>query len=367
MIFAAAALSVLLVFAILTARTRTPPFRHPDGRIIEGSIAEERRVPLGGWTQYVLIRGLDTTAPILVYVHGGPGTSEMPLLRVYNAALEENFIFVNWDQRGTGKSYAPGLDPATLTVDRMTRDLDELVDSLLAEFSKRRILLVCHSWGTQLGLEYVTRHPQKVAAYVSVGQVTNTLESEAHGVAWTISEAKARGDTVALRDLARIGPPPYSLEELRLQRRYIWKYGGAFREPRTVIDMVRVAVRAPETSWKDYIAFIRGEPFSSMALWPRVQAFDASKAHPRVEVPAFFLLGRHDRQVSPELAAEYFERLEAPYKELIWFEDSAHSPPFEEPELFNAEIIRIARQVGLLSAAEPGPLGTASSWSVQAD
>jgi pimeloyl-ACP methyl ester carboxylesterase len=352
LIFAAGSIAALLIVAALTARTHTPPFRHPDGRLVEGSIAEERRVTLGGWEQYVLIRGRDRTAPILLFVHGGPGTSEAALVRVYNAALEEDFIFVNWDQRGTGKSYSSNFDPATLTLDRMTRDLDELVDRLRAEFGKERILLVCHSWGTQLGLEYVSRYPEKVAAYVGVGQVTNETEADALGTAWALSEAKARGDDKAVRTLLEIGPPPYSIEDVVRQRKYIWKYGGTFHEPRSLIDVARTAVKAPEASWPDYIAFVRGSSLSMMALWPSVQTFDANEAYPRVAVPVFFILGRHDRQVSSVLASEYFKRLEAPHKELIWFENSAHAAPFEEPERFNAEILRIAREIGLLRQAE---------------
>jgi pimeloyl-ACP methyl ester carboxylesterase len=100
------------------------------------------------------------------------------------------------------------------------------------------------------------------------------------------------------------------------------------------------------------IAFVRGESFSSKVLWPRINAFDASKACPRVEVPVFFLLGRYDRQVSASLAFDYFTRLEAPSKELIWFENSAHTPPYDEPERFNTEVLRIARKIGLLTQAE---------------
>jgi proline iminopeptidase len=345
LIVAAALIVALAVVMALTARTHTPPFRHPDGRLVEGSIAEERRVALGGWSQYVLIRGRDRTAPILLYVHGGPGTSEMPLLRVYNAALEQDFVVVTWDQRGTGKSYSASLDPATLTLDRMTRDLDELVDRLRAEFGQDRILLVCHSWGTQLGLEHVSRHPEKVAAYMGVGQVTSETESDALGYAWALAEARARGDDGAVRALEGIGPPPFSIANVKRQRKYIWRYGGVFHEPRSLLDLVFTSLKAPETSWPDVIAFVRGTSLSMQALWPTVQAFDANTSYPRLEVPVFFLLGRHDRQVSPALAAKYFERLQAPSKELIWFEGSAHSPPFEEPDSFNAAILRIAHEV----------------------
>jgi proline iminopeptidase len=339
---------VLAVVMVLTARTHTPPFRHPDGQLVQGSIAEERRVTLGDWDQYVLIRGRNRTAPILLYLHGGPGTSEMPLLRVYNSALEENFVVVNWDQRGTGKSYSANLDPASLTLDRMTRDLDELVDLLRAEFGHDRILLVCHSFGTQLGLEYVSRHPEKVAAYVGVGQVTNETKSDALGYTWALAEAKARDDKEAVRTLNEIGPPPYSIANVQRQRKYISRYGGAFRKPRSLLDLVFTSLKAPESSWPDVIAFVRGTSLSMKALWPTVLAFDANTSYPRLEVPVFFVLGRHDRQVSPELAARYFDHLEAPYKELIWFEGSAHSPPFEEPDRFNAEIMRIEHEVQLI-------------------
>lgn len=351
LVFISAAILAVAVVLALAARTSTPPFRHPDGRLEAGAIAEQRRVVLGGWDQYVLIRGRDRTAPILLFVHGGPGSSEMPLLRVYNVALENTFVVVNWDQRGAGKSYSARLDPATLTLDRLTRDLDELVDLLRAEFRHERILLVCHSWGTELGLEYVSRHAEKVAAYVGVGQVTNETRSDVLGSAWALAQATARGDQTAIRALREIGAPPYSIANVERQRKYISRYGGAFHEPRSLLNLVLTALKAPEAAWPDVIAFTRGTSLSMKALWPTVLAFDAPTAFPRLHVPVFFLLGRHDRQVSSTLAAEYFERLEAPDKELIWFENSAHAPPFEEVDRFNAEIVRIARVVRLLRPA----------------
>lgn len=345
-----AALVALTVGIALSMRTDTPPFRDPTGQRIDGSIAVERRITLGGWDQYVLVRGRDRKAPVLLYLHGGPGTSEMPLLRVYDAALEEDFVVVYWDQRGTGKSYSANLDPATLTLERLTRDLDELVDLLRSEFGQDRVMLVGHSWGTQLGLAYVSRHPEKVAAYVGVGQISNATESDSLGYAWALAEARAREDHEAIRVLESIGLPPYSIPNVERQRKYVARYGGAFREPRSLLDLVFTSLKAPEVSWPDVIAFVRGTSVSMKALWPTAQAFDANTSYPRLDVPVFFLLGRHDRQVSSALAAEYFERLHAPHKELIWFERSAHSPPFEEPDRFTAEIRRIGREVRLPDA-----------------
>ena len=52
---------------------------------------------IGGVEQYVLLRGRSRTAPLLVYVHGGPGGSETPFLRLHNAELENDFLAVYWD------------------------------------------------------------------------------------------------------------------------------------------------------------------------------------------------------------------------------------------------------------------------------
>jgi pimeloyl-ACP methyl ester carboxylesterase len=76
-----------------------------------------------------------------------------------------------------------------------------------------------------------------------------------------------------------------------------------------------------------------------------LQGLDAVRDYPEIKVPVYFVHGRHDRQVSANQAKDYFEKVVAPAKEMIWFEESAHSPPFEEPEKFKAEIRRIANLV----------------------
>jgi pimeloyl-ACP methyl ester carboxylesterase len=347
-LFGSGLIIVLAAVAVLNARTFTPPFTGLEGKILPGSIAEERRIELGGWPQYVLIRGRNRNAPVLLFLHGGPGTTEMPMTRLFNAQLENDFVFVNWDQRGTGKSYSAKLDPETLTLERLTSDLDELVDLLRAEFNTNNVLLVCHSWGTHLGLNYVSLYPEKVAAYVGIGQISNPVESDRRGTEWVMEKARRAGDQKAVRDLATLGADPFSIDETILQRKYIWKYGGAFHEPKSIFETVRIALKAKEISWLDFFAFRNGTNFSLEALWTEIMEIDAKHDYPVLKVPVYFMLGRHDYQVSSALAREYFDVLEAPAKQLLWFEKSAHSPPFEEPELFNAEIRKIASDVGLI-------------------
>ncbi len=332
---------------VLTTRTSTPSFLDADGNVLPESIAEERRVKLGGVEQYVLLRGRSRTAPLLVYVHGGPGGSETPFLRIYNAELENDFLTVYWDQRGTVKSFDARLDPTELTIARMTADLGELIDLLLAEFSQDQVLLVAHSWGTVLALEYVAARPETVAAYISISQMTNQIADDTESFSWLLAEAQAHGDDRAISGLKALGPPPHTAKEMMVRDRYLNRLGGIFVKPQSDLDLLRSVLALSEFAWPDFISFLRGNTFSLEALCQELQDYDAYKRHPKIEVPIILMLGRRDRVVSPCLGAEYLATLEAPDKELIWFEKSAHMVPFEEPEKFNAAVRQIARQVGL--------------------
>lgn len=341
-------LILLPLLCALSACTSTPAFRSSNGQIVKGSIAEQRYIILGGVKQYVLLRGESRNAPILIYLHGGPGESETPVFRIYNAALEKYFLVVYWDQRDAGKSFDPRINPKSLTLKQIASDLDELVNLLLKEFGKKQVLLVGHSWGTVLALEYITHHPKKVAAYIGIGQVTNLSESEKLSYEWVLAQAIARGDRRAMRALHRIGAPPYGLRNLSVERKYLLEYGGAFHIPRTNCDIYRTALKAPETSILDLIPYLRGELRTLKAMWSTYMQTNTFAEYPSVGVPVFLMEGRYDHQVSSKLAAEYFQRLKAPYKELIRFEKSGHSPPFEEPVKFDNEVVRIARQVGFV-------------------
>lgn len=345
--FCLALLTALSLALIVKAFTYTPAFRDEAGNVVPNSIAGQRRVMLGGWGQYVLVRGRDKSKPLLLFVHGGPGTPEMPLVRVYNADLENDFVVVNWDQRGTGKSYSSDIDPKTITLPQIVADMDELIDKLRDEFGKDKVLLVCHSWGTQVCLEYLSKHPEKAAGYVAIGQVVNQQRSDLEGYHWALSQAKDRGDEAALRDLREIGPPPYAPDTIGRQRAYINKFGGSFYKPQSLLRTLATALRAPETSWLDYFSFRSGTALSNKMLWSALQGLDAIRDYPEIKVPIFFVHGRHDRQVSAIQAEDYFGKVVAPRKEMIWFENSAHSPPFEEPARFNAEIKRISAALTL--------------------
>lgn len=335
-----------IAFGVWTAQTHTPAFKDQTGRVIQGSIAEERRMSLGGEDQYVLLRGRDRTAPLLIFLHGGPGTSAMPFNRVFNADLETDFLTVNWDQRGTGYSFSAVSDWPSLTLEQMTADLTELVEQLCAEFDQEQVILVGHSWGSTLGLNYISQHPERVALYVGIGQMADTAKSERLVYDWAYQVAEARSDQKSLQILEEIGAPPYaSVDEMMKHRGVVNKFGGAWVTPMPDLRYASIAIKAPEFSWVGLRNTLRGADRSLPALFSTFTALKASEQYPRLDVPVVFFLGRGDRVVSPEPAVAYLSQLDAPFKEVVWFEKSAHSPHWEEPARYMSELRRMVRLV----------------------
>jgi pimeloyl-ACP methyl ester carboxylesterase len=329
----------------------TPAFRDAKGQMIPGSIAEMQRPVLGGVAQSVLIRGRNTGAPILVMLHGGPGSDETGMFRHYNAALEDHFIVVYWVQRGTGRSYSADIPVASMRRAQFVADLDQLIESLKARFHQRQVVLLGHSWGSSLGVAYAQAHPGNVAAFVGVGLVVNAAEGERRSYAFTLGEARRRGDAKAIADLTRIGPPPYSFDSILVERGWMERYGGATYRPFPLWQMVLTSFRASEMTVFDGLNFIPGGMFSGNAMAAENARVDWPHTATRFAMPVFIFAGRHDQNTPASLAHEYFERIDAPAKTFIWFEQSAHSPPFEQPRDFNAAIIDTVLPVVL---ARPG-------------
>ena len=323
---------------------KTPEFRGPGGGVLPGSIAEIAYSRLGGLDQWVMIRGESVENPPLILLHGGPGMSETGFFRHFNAQLEETFTVVYWDQRGTGKSFHPGIPRSSMTLERFISDLDELVDLVRERLGAATVALFGHSWGSLLGVLYAARFPEKVAAYAGSGQIGDWPAAEAGSYAFALAEAERRGRRRAVKRLRQIGPPPYSVDALLAERTLVSRFEGRMR-PRALLRVGRALLSGPEASVLELPAALRGFRFSLDAMWDEVSRLDLNERAPELEVPVFFLLGRRDHWVPPETSAAYFERLNAPSKELVWFEQSGHEPFVDEPARFNtvmAELVRPA-------------------------
>jgi pimeloyl-ACP methyl ester carboxylesterase len=280
--------------------------------------------------------------PLLILLHGGPGFPEMGLFRHFNAPLEKNFTIVYWEQRGTNKSFHPKIPRSSMTVEQFIADLDELVNAVRERFGKSKVAIYGHSWGSALGVLYAARFPEKVAAYAGAAQVGDWPASEALCYDFTLAEAARRGNQRALRELRAAGPPPHTGRSVIVQRKWLTRFVGMVRGM-SMSRVSRSVVRGPEFSIFDLPNILRGTLFSTYTMWEEVSALNLMKMAPVLQTPAFFLIGRHDHVIAPETSVAYFDLLAAPLKKLVWFEESAHEPAFEEPARFNAIMAELIR------------------------
>jgi proline iminopeptidase len=329
-----------LLWATAFARPHVPPVRDQLGRLVPGHVAHIEYPDIGGVPQAVVLRGLSESLPLVLFVHGGPGTPETPMLLELVPELSEVAVLASWEQRGAGKSFARSKPaPETLSIDQMTRDLLEVTEWLLHRYQRERLVLMAHSWGTVLAMHAMDQHPERYTAYVAIGQVADPVASEAAIYEWALAEARARGDDEALRDIEDIGPPRGGDYEdgvegrMRLGR-WIVRWGGALSGRSDLWPLIGAVLRSPVYGLGEKVAYLRGEAFSLSHLWHEMQTHDLPRAVRRVDVPLYFVHGRHDRQTPLEQARSYFEAIEAPLKAMFVFERSAHSPLFEEPGRF---------------------------------
>lgn len=324
----------------MRSRGTTPPFRGPDGQILPGSIAEIVYLRLGGLDQWVMIRGKSIANPILILLHGGPGFPEMRLFRTFNAPLEDHYVVVYWEQRGTDKSYTGNIPPSSMTVEQFLSDLDELVDIVCGHFRKDKVVLYGHSWGSVLGVLYASRFPNKVAAYVGTGQIGDWLASERASYAFVLAEAERRNNQRAVRELQAIGNPPHTFDKMLIQRKWLTGFVGIVRSM-SMWRFSRILLGGPESSIIDLPNILRGCLWSPKLMWEEISSLDLTKTVPTLQMPVFFFVGRHDHVVDGETSAAYFETLSAPSKQFVWFEESAHEPAVEEADKFNAAMAEL--------------------------
>ena len=304
-----------------------------------GGVATLEKIRIGGSDQWVLERSEDAGHPVVLFLHGGPGTSQLTSNRRDTRRLEKYFTVVNWDQRGAGKSYDAIGDSDRMNVGQFVADTRELTMYLLEKFHQDRLVLVGHSWGTVIGALAVSRYPELYSCYVGIGQIGKMAEGEAASYRWTLDQARKHGNRRAIAALTAMGPPPYDddwQKKTITQRGYLAWFGGEVYRSRLGASgrVLGGLLFSREYTLADRVNVLRGIHGSMRLLWPELFEVDLFESVPEINVPVFLMEGRHDHECPSEIAERYFSQLRAPAKKLIWFNQSAHLPNAEERDLF---------------------------------
>lgn len=312
------------------------PFLDENGNLLSGSISEKVFVNINGLEQGMFIKSKDATHPVLLYLHGG-----MPdyfLTRKYPTGLDDLFTVVWWEQRGSGISYRTDIPPETMTLNHMISDTVEVTKYLRQRFGKEKIYLMGHSGGTFIGIQAAARTPELYHAYIGIAQMSNQLKSEKLAYEYMLDRFKENGNKMMARELEEApvtmtgGAPAayFALRDTAMHNLGI----GTMKD----MDSVITGIFIPSLLSRDYtlsekINTWRAKANSGMALLGDIMlSTDLGKEVTELSVPVYFFEGIHDYTCSYVLAKEYFDQLKAPIKGFYTFEQSAHSPLFEEPE-----------------------------------
>jgi proline iminopeptidase len=325
--------------------------------VTPNGVEEQLLIPVDDTKQWISVRGRDRSNPVLLIIHGGPASPEMPIAWAYQTGLEDFYTVVQWDQRGSGKTFLAN-DPEkvgpTLSLDRIVEDAGEVVQYLRQRYDKDKIFVLGHSWGSIVGISLAKRHPEMLHAYIGMGQVINGFDNEREGYEQTLALARKAGNKEAVAELESIAPYPeidgeLPLAKINLERKWSIFYGG-LTYGRSTFDYYSNAERlSPEYSTEDLKAIGRGSRLSLERLLPELGGFNFTNVT-QFDCPIVMFAGRHDLTTPSNVTAEWIDRVEAPSRAIYWFENSAHMMTVEEPGRLLLHLVQDVRPLAAVSA-----------------
>jgi proline iminopeptidase len=303
------------------------------------------KVNTGGVDQWISIRGLNRQNPVLLFIHGGPGSPVMPIGWAFQKVWEDFFTVVQWDQRGAGKNWTESnvstLAP-TVTLCQLVEDALQMLEYLRQRMQKERIVVMGWSYGTRIAIEVARRRPECISAYVGVAQTTLGSGSEEYIYREIVERAKRLDDRQALDELREIAPYPNpkvknDIEHVLTVRKWVRALNGGWYGLKDLSLLFWLQTLSPEYTNADVATLEQSTYWFVEQLANNEGDFlegGAEGLPEALEVPVILMMGRHDLQTPYTKALEYFERLQAPVKRFITFDRGGHFPMFEQPGRF---------------------------------
>lgn len=303
-------------------------------------IDEQSYVMLGGQEQYLHIRGEDVRNPVIVWLHGGPAGPDGYFTYTFSNYLVNEYTFVCWDQRGCGRTYYrnQNVDPDndTVSFEQAQTDLDELVDYLCTRFNTKKVIIMGHSYGTLLGSQYSINHPDKVSAYIGVGQMVN-MESDIYSYEDALAVAKENNEDVSsmVEAYETYISNPTLINMLNL-RNYVSPYHVARKES----NALWLALKSPYMGINDFKWFMKQlgslDDYLSLnsQLFQYIQNIDVRDYGLEYQIPAGFISGAKDWITPVKYTEDYVHAITAPKKNFRLVEECGHQPQYDSPKEF---------------------------------
>ena len=319
-----------------------------NNRIPKGGINESMYVDINGSKQWISIYGQNRDNPVLLYLHGGPGSATSLYDYAFTRKWADVYTVVTWDQRGCGKSYDQS-HPETIPADIMMQDGKAMTEFLRDYLHVEKITLLGHSWGSYFGANLALAHPDYYDAFIGTGQFIDEQENEHRlyeaALAWSENDPEGRKE-VEEWARSRESEDADLLTRVLLRTSIMERYGYGMMKDGMDYNIYTTIVFNPYYSLKEildsmkdetdaflpYSVFVASEGFREMSLLGRYD----------YEIPFFNINGDLDYQTNYSLACEYFERVNAPWKQMFVMKDATHGLLESRSEEFSGYLHQLA-------------------------
>lgn len=312
-----------------------------NGRTPGGGINESMYVEINGTEQWVSIYGENTANPVLLYLHGGPGSSTSAIDYAFTRKWADVYTVVTWDQRNCGKSFHAEQNETVLTKELFMQDGKALTEFLLDYMGREKLTILGHSWGSCYGANLVLAYPEYYDCFIGTGQLVDIAEDEAafkeKALKW------AQGDAEAVKLVEQLTPGAISMEHFAAKNALLKKYGYDMMVDGADYNLISTIFFHPYYSISDWIKYFQRDMgvYLDFLFSDEINAFSL-KGRLDYEVPYFNINGDRDYQTNFKLAQAYFDQVRAPYKQMFVMKDTTHGLLESKSELFSDILHEIA-------------------------
>ncbi len=308
----------------------------------DGGINESMYIEVNGTKQWINIYGEDIDNPVLLYLHGGPGSATSDIDYAFTRKWADVYTVVTWDQRNCGKSYDAQQNDIVLTRELFMTDGKEVTEFILNYLSKDKLTILGHSWGSIYGANLVLEYPKYYECFIGAGQLVDSAENEEafrqEALLW------AGGDKEALELVNQLTPDNFTMEHITARNKLMQKYGYDMMVNGSDYSLAATIIFNPNYSISDWLNYFKRDMSAYMDFFASEEFASFSlKGRTDYQVPFYNINGDRDYQTNYKLAQEYFEQISAPYKQMYIMENMTHGLLESDSEGFSEIIHQIAR------------------------
>lgn len=303
----------------------------------------EEFVTVNGTEQYLLHYAAKEEAPVLLYLHGGPGAPEHLMAYKQKEMWKDAITLVHWDQRGAGQTLNKNKKKSPESIEQMEKDLDAVVEYLKKKYQKDKIILLGHSWGTILGSVYALQHPENVLAYIGSGQMVDGMENERVGYEQLCENVKKSCNEKHAKMLEEI--KEYPAKDIQQTLKYlpkVHKMEMYYTKSNVNSEMSKIMKKSPCFRLSDVVSLLTSAK-ANQKLITEVLNFQLREYGTKYEVPVFYILGEKDNATPTSVCEAYFETITAPKKELVIIKEAGHNLMYEQSQKYAEQLLHILK------------------------